>query len=222
MPQTERFTERELDRIIEMAWEDRTPFEAIVFQFDLAEKDVIKLMRSNLKESSFKRWRKRVNSEVRKKHLNKKKIIQHNNKKHVTTSKTHIHISKTHINISQTHINILRGGGWDDSVRRQSIPWGVNLKCRVAKSVSLFHSSPQQGPGPITPTWTAAMLLAAEWRRGAAPRSYTRRMMMTQLHLTIRISCVWLRFFDRTPGGPSCVKDIFVLDFWVLDPRPVP
>ena len=57
MPQTERFTERELDRIIEMAWEDRTPFEAIVFQFDLAEKDVIKLMRSNLKESSFKRWR---------------------------------------------------------------------------------------------------------------------------------------------------------------------
>jgi|TARA_B110000977_G_C11054411_1_gene483534 uncharacterized protein (TIGR03643 family) len=72
MPQTERFTERELDRIIEMAWEDRTPFEAIVFQFDLAEKDVIKLMRSNLKESSFKRWRKRVNSGVSKKHLKKR------------------------------------------------------------------------------------------------------------------------------------------------------
>ena len=72
MPQTERFTERELDRIIEMAWEDRTPFEAIVFQFALAEKDVIKLMRSNLKESSFKRWRKRVNSGVSKKHLKKR------------------------------------------------------------------------------------------------------------------------------------------------------
>ncbi|MGY8886411.1 MAG: TIGR03643 family protein [Flavobacteriales bacterium] len=72
MPQTERFTERELDRIIEMAWEDRTPFEAIVFQFDLAEKDVIKLMRTNLKESSFKRWRKRVNSGVSKKHLKKR------------------------------------------------------------------------------------------------------------------------------------------------------
>ena len=72
MPQTERFTERELDRIIEKAWEDRTPFEAIVFQFDLAEKDVIKLMRSNLKESSFKRWRKRVNSGVSKKHLKKR------------------------------------------------------------------------------------------------------------------------------------------------------
>ena len=54
------FTEVELDRIIEMAWEDRTPFEAILFQFNLAEKDVIKLMRANLKESSFKRWRKRA------------------------------------------------------------------------------------------------------------------------------------------------------------------
>ena len=63
------FTEVELDRIIEMAWEDRTPFEAILFQFKLAEKDVIKLMRATLKESSFKRWRKRVNSGVSQKHL---------------------------------------------------------------------------------------------------------------------------------------------------------
>ena len=66
------FTEVELDRIIEMAWEDRTPFEAILFQFSLAEKDVIKLMRVNLKESSFKRWRKRVNSGVSQKHLKKR------------------------------------------------------------------------------------------------------------------------------------------------------
>ena len=43
-----------------MAWEDRTPFEAIDFQFDLKEKEVIKLMRINLKSSSFKQWRKRV------------------------------------------------------------------------------------------------------------------------------------------------------------------
>ena len=50
----------EVDRIIEMAWEDRTPFEAIYFQFNLTEKEVIKLMRSNLKPSSFKMWRKRV------------------------------------------------------------------------------------------------------------------------------------------------------------------
>ena len=66
------FTEAELDRIIEMAWEDRTPFEAILFQFKLAEKDVIKLMRATLKESSFKRWRKRVNSGVSQKHLKKR------------------------------------------------------------------------------------------------------------------------------------------------------
>ncbi|MAC42195.1 MAG: TIGR03643 family protein [Pelagibacterales bacterium] len=66
------FSEVELDRIIEMAWEDRTPFEAILFQFNLAEKDVIKLMRATLKESSFKRWRKRVNSGVSQKHLKKR------------------------------------------------------------------------------------------------------------------------------------------------------
>jgi len=54
------FSPREIDRIIEMAWEDRTPFEAIEFQFDLSEEDVIQLMRRELKPSSFKRWRKRV------------------------------------------------------------------------------------------------------------------------------------------------------------------
>ena len=53
-------SEIEIDRIIEMAWEDRTPFEAIQFQFGLKENDVRKIMRSNLKESSFKLWRKRV------------------------------------------------------------------------------------------------------------------------------------------------------------------
>ncbi len=65
-------TERQLDRIIEMAWEDRTPFEAIKFQFQYTEKDVITLMRKNLKVSSFKRWRKRVNSGVSTKHLKKR------------------------------------------------------------------------------------------------------------------------------------------------------
>jgi len=53
-------TDSDLDRIIEMAWEDRTPFEAIEFQFGLKENDVRKIMRNNLKESSFKLWRKRV------------------------------------------------------------------------------------------------------------------------------------------------------------------
>jgi uncharacterized protein (TIGR03643 family) len=69
---TKEFTERELDRIIEMAWEDRTPFEALQFQFGLPEKEVIRFMRANLKESSFKRWRKRVNSGVSQKHLKKR------------------------------------------------------------------------------------------------------------------------------------------------------
>ena len=58
-----------IDRIIEMAWEDRTPFEAIEFQFGLSESEVIKTMRVILKSSSFKLWRKRVNSGVSKKHL---------------------------------------------------------------------------------------------------------------------------------------------------------
>jgi|TARA_B110000977_G_C10781702_1_gene378860 uncharacterized protein (TIGR03643 family) len=55
-----KFNDRDLDRIIEMAWEDRTPFEAIEFQFGIKENDVRKIMRSNMKESSFKLWRERV------------------------------------------------------------------------------------------------------------------------------------------------------------------
>ena len=65
-------TVKEIDRIIEMAWEDRTPFEAIHFQFGLLEKEVIALMRKELKRSSFKLWRKRVNSGVSQKHLFKR------------------------------------------------------------------------------------------------------------------------------------------------------
>ena len=57
---TKNFTAREIDRIIEMAWEDRTPFEAIEFQFGTSEKEVIKIMQTHLKSSSFKLWRKRV------------------------------------------------------------------------------------------------------------------------------------------------------------------
>ena len=49
-----------IDRIIEMAWEDRTTFEAIKFQFNLDEKQVIELMRKEMKIKSFKMWRKRV------------------------------------------------------------------------------------------------------------------------------------------------------------------
>lgn len=50
----------ERDRVIQMAWEDRTPFEAIEFQFGLKEKDVVELMRRYSLPSSFKMWRKRM------------------------------------------------------------------------------------------------------------------------------------------------------------------
>lgn len=50
----------EINRVIEMAWEDRTPFEAIEFQFGLNESAVIALMRQQLKAGSFRRWRKHV------------------------------------------------------------------------------------------------------------------------------------------------------------------
>ncbi len=62
----------ELDRIVEMAWEDRTPFEAIYMQFGYTEADVIALMRKELKRSSFNLWRKRVNSCISQKHLQKR------------------------------------------------------------------------------------------------------------------------------------------------------
>jgi uncharacterized protein (TIGR03643 family) len=68
----QEMTSREIDRVIEMAWEDRTPFEAIANQFGLKEAEVIKLMRRELKEHSFKLWRKRVNSKTSKKHLKKR------------------------------------------------------------------------------------------------------------------------------------------------------
>jgi uncharacterized protein (TIGR03643 family) len=57
---------QETDRIIEMAWEDRTPFEAIKAQFGLSEKDVIVLMRRELSMKSWKRWRKHVQGRVTK------------------------------------------------------------------------------------------------------------------------------------------------------------
>ncbi len=67
-----KMNDRDLNRVIEMAWEDRTPFEAIEYQFGLEEADVIKLMRQQLKQNSFKLWRKRVNSGVSQKHQMKR------------------------------------------------------------------------------------------------------------------------------------------------------
>ncbi|MGH1383968.1 TIGR03643 family protein [Kordia sp.] len=64
----------QIDRIIEMAWEDRTTFDAIKFQFGLNEQDVIYLMRNQMKISSFKLWRKRVSGR-KTKHQKKRNFI---------------------------------------------------------------------------------------------------------------------------------------------------
>ena len=56
----DNFNSEQINSIIEMAWCDKTSFDSIKAQTGFAEKDVIKIMRSNLKSSSFKVWRERV------------------------------------------------------------------------------------------------------------------------------------------------------------------
>ena len=65
---------RTIDRVVEMAWEDRTPFAAIEAQFGLKEPEVIALMRREMKHSSFKMWRKRVTGR-KTKHLAKRDFV---------------------------------------------------------------------------------------------------------------------------------------------------
>ena len=77
-------SESDISRIIEMAWEDRTTFDAIEAQFGINEQDVIKLMRNNMKPSSFKLWRKRVSGR------NTKHLAKRNFKvgRHVSSDQT--------------------------------------------------------------------------------------------------------------------------------------
>jgi len=83
---------RDIDRIIEMAWEDRTPFDAILMQFGISEKEVIKLMRKEMKLSSFRMWRKRVQGR-KTKHLKKRSFDREDarfkcsRQKHITHNK---------------------------------------------------------------------------------------------------------------------------------------
>jgi uncharacterized protein (TIGR03643 family) len=70
----QHLSEEDRDRIIEMAWEDRTPFEAIEIQFGLQEKDVIALMREEMQPSSFRMWRKRVTGRTTK-HLKARDFV---------------------------------------------------------------------------------------------------------------------------------------------------
>ncbi len=67
--------ETEIDRIIEMAWEDRTPFDAILNQFGLKEQEVIALMRREMKPSSWRMWRARVQGRATK-HLAKRSFTE--------------------------------------------------------------------------------------------------------------------------------------------------
>ncbi|MEY5131253.1 MAG: hypothetical protein RL734_1320 [Bacteroidota bacterium] len=64
----------DISRIIEMAWEDRTSFEAIKQQYGYSESDVIALMRREMKPSSFKMWRKRVHTRISIKHPKRRNL----------------------------------------------------------------------------------------------------------------------------------------------------
>lgn len=72
MKKVSSFSTQAIDRIVEMAWEDRTPFEAIKFQFGISENEVREIMRRNLRLSSFKLWRKRVHQKASIKHVKKR------------------------------------------------------------------------------------------------------------------------------------------------------
>lgn len=83
-------SDRDIDRVIEMAWEDRTTFEAIEFQFGLKEQEVIELMRREMKPSSFRMWRKRVQGRSTK-HAKKRPFTEgkfkSSRQKHITGNK---------------------------------------------------------------------------------------------------------------------------------------
>ena len=67
------FSKADLSRIIEMAWDDKTPFEAIKLNFNCTEREVISLMKVTLKKGSYKKWRQRVKGR-RAKHLRKSQL----------------------------------------------------------------------------------------------------------------------------------------------------
>lgn len=70
--------ESDISRVIEMAWEDRTTFEAIEAQFDINQDGVIKIMRANLKLGSFKLWRERTHGQKTKhQQLRSSEITRH-------------------------------------------------------------------------------------------------------------------------------------------------
>ncbi|WP_238806242.1 TIGR03643 family protein [Emticicia aquatica] len=85
--------DQDRDRIVEMAWEDRTPFDAIEIQFGLKEQEVIELMRREMKPSSWRMWRERVQGRVTK-HLAKSGIDDFRHKCSRQRSISHNKIAK--------------------------------------------------------------------------------------------------------------------------------
>ena len=83
----------DVNRIVEMAWEDRTPFDAIKAQFGVPEGDVIKLMRAEMKLKSWKMWRARVQNRATK-HLKKRNFTEGRHKCSRQKQITHNKISK--------------------------------------------------------------------------------------------------------------------------------
>ena len=79
-------SEAEISRVIEMAWEDRTPFDAIADSFGLSEAQVIELMRLQLARGSFKLWLKRVNGRATKHLALRSKLV---NRAHCPTQYKH-------------------------------------------------------------------------------------------------------------------------------------
>lgn len=83
LPEKRSFSEADISRIIEMAWEDRTTFEAIEVQFGLNQDAVIKLMCSELKLNSFKLWRKRTHGQTTKHlKLRSEEVVRHQSTQH--------------------------------------------------------------------------------------------------------------------------------------------
>ena len=77
------FTQEDLNRIIEMGWEDRTAFEAIEAQFGINQDGVIKIMRANLKRNSFKLWRERTHGQTTKHlKLRSEDVTRHQSRQH--------------------------------------------------------------------------------------------------------------------------------------------
>jgi len=86
----EGLTDRDINRIIEMAWEDRTTFDAIEAQFGLSEKEVIQLMKREMKLSSWKMWRARVQGRKTK----HQKLRNFKEGRHKCSRQSHISMNK--------------------------------------------------------------------------------------------------------------------------------